>query len=271
VPFAYVEDGRGPATYRRGVKLSKIGRRPNPFPLVKVPQHRLHNPWTLGAVPHEVAHNLQNDLGMWALLPKRIRAAMQGKLPEEAIRIWAKLHKETYADFCGTLLIGPAYVTSLIDVVGKNPQAAASFNPDGVHPTPILRVPLNCALLRRMGFRPEADAFEASWSKLYPDHLKAELPEPYRQTLKQGMEIMAQVCCYTREAAYGGRMLSEVIRFSHRDMGLVKEAADRLLAGENTGVLPERFLIAAAQVAIRTRKSTPAQVAKNFYLALGRT
>ncbi len=269
-PFAYAEDGKGPATYRRGVKLTKLGRRPNPFPLVKVPQHRLHNPWTLGAVPHEVAHNLQNDLGMWGVLPKRIRAAMTGKLPEEAIRIWVRLHKESYADFAGTLLIGPAYVESLIDVVGKRPSVAASFNPNGVHPTPLVRVPMNCVLLRRMGFRPEADAFEATWRKIYPDSLIEALPDGYRRTLKQGMAILVEACCYTKEAAYGGRALSEVTRFSHRDVGLVKEAAERLLRGENTGVLPERFLIAAAQTAIRTRRATPRQVARNFYLALGR-
>jgi hypothetical protein len=270
-PFAYVEDGRGPATYRRGVKLSKLGRRPNPFPLVKIPQHRLHNPWTLGAVPHEVAHNLQNDLGLWNVLPKRIEAGMRGHLPEEAIRIWMRLHKESYADFAGTLLIGPAYVTSLIDVVGKRPEAAAAFNPEGVHPTPIIRVPMNCALLRRMGFVAEAQAFEDTWRRVYPDHLLNSLPAAYRKSLKRGMEAMVDICCYTKEAAYGGRALSEVIRFSQRDVGLVREAADRLLKGETTGVLPERFLIAAAQVAVRTRKATPRQVAKNFYQALGRT
>lgn len=269
-PFAYVEDGRGPATYRRGVKLTKLGRRPNPFPLVKVPQHRLHNPWTLGAVPHEVSHNLQNDLGLWDILPKRILAAMKGKLPDEAARIWARLHKETFADLAGTLLIGPAYVTSLIDVVGKRPEAAAAFNPDGVHPAPIVRVPMNCVLLRRMGFVPEAEAFETTWKRLYPESLKSTLPDAYRRTLRQGMEIMTEVCCYTREQAYGGRSLSEVVRFSHRDVALVQEAADRLLRGENTGILPERFLIAAAQVAIRTKTAKPELVSRNFYQALGR-
>ena len=36
----------------------------NPFPLVQLPYHRLVNPWTLGAVMHEVSHNLQTDLGL---------------------------------------------------------------------------------------------------------------------------------------------------------------------------------------------------------------
>lgn len=267
-PLTYIEDGSGPATFRRGVKLTKLGRRPNPFPLVKVPQHRLHNPWTLGAIPHEVAHNLQNDLGLWGILPRRIRAAMQGKLPEPAIRIWMKLHKESYADLAGVLLIGPAYVESLIDVVGKRPAAAAAFNPDGVHPSPIVRVPMNCALLRRMGFRPEADAFERTWKRIYPDSLKASLPDAYRKTLGKGIELMVDACCYHKEAAYGGKALSEVVRYAHREEGLVREAAERLIRGENTGVLPERFLISAAQIAIRKRPDDPAKISRNFYLAL---
>lgn len=270
VPFAYLEDGKGPATYRRGVKLTKLGRRPNPFPLVKIPQHRLHNPWTLGAVPHEVAHNLQNDLGMWDILPKRIRAAMEDELPKDAVEVWVRLHKESFADLAGTLLIGPAYVESLIDVVGKRPAAAAAFKADGVHPTPVVRVPMNCVLLRRMGFRREADAFEATWRKIYPESLQRTLPDGYRKTLKRGMAILVETCCYTEEAAYGGRALSDVIRFSHRDVALVKEAAKRLLRGENTGILPERFLIAAAQTAVRTRRAPPHRVARNFYLALER-
>lgn len=43
-PFAYAETGFGPATFRRGVKLTMLGHRANPFPLVKVPRHRLINP-----------------------------------------------------------------------------------------------------------------------------------------------------------------------------------------------------------------------------------
>ena len=69
-PMAYVEAGYGPATYRRGVKLTKLGKRANPFPLVKLPYHRLVNPWSLGAVPHEIGHNLQKICrsGRWRRL-----------------------------------------------------------------------------------------------------------------------------------------------------------------------------------------------------------
>ena len=269
-PFAYVEDGKGPATYRRGVRLAVLGRRKNPFPLVKIPKHRLQNPWTLGAVPHEVAHNLQNDLGMWSVVPRTIRRTMADRLEPVAIDIWVRWHKESYADLASVLLIGPAYIESLIDVVGKTRRQTAMFNPSGVHPTPLLRVPLNCALLRRIGFVDEADAFEHTWNRLYPKTLRRKLPVAFRDTLNEGVRLLIDAICFQPADAYGGKRLVDVIRFSRKDTVFVQEAAERLVSGENTGVLPERYLIAAARLAIGFPQADPVVITKNFYDTLGR-
>src|SRR5215471_9756571 len=71
-PFSYMRTGFGPATYRRHIRLSRIGKQLNPFPLVQLPYHRLVNPWTLGAVLHEVSHNLQSDLGLSRAVPRSV-------------------------------------------------------------------------------------------------------------------------------------------------------------------------------------------------------
>ncbi len=63
-PFSYMATGFAPATFRRGIPLKRLGKQLNPFPLIQLPYHRLINPWTLGAVLHEVSHNLQIDLGL---------------------------------------------------------------------------------------------------------------------------------------------------------------------------------------------------------------
>ena len=55
-PFCYARTGFSPATFRRGIPLRRLGRQLNPFPLVQLSYHRLVNPWTLGAVLHEVSH-----------------------------------------------------------------------------------------------------------------------------------------------------------------------------------------------------------------------
>ena len=58
----YMRTGFSPATFRRGIPLRRLGRQLNPFPLVQLPYHRMVNPWTMGAILHEVSHNLQNEL-----------------------------------------------------------------------------------------------------------------------------------------------------------------------------------------------------------------
>src|ERR1700704_4636826 len=71
-PFSYMATGFAPATFRRGIPLKRLGKQLNPFPLVQLPYHRLVNPWTLGAVMHEISHNLQSDLGLGVDVPRRV-------------------------------------------------------------------------------------------------------------------------------------------------------------------------------------------------------
>jgi len=58
-----MEHGFSPATMRRGVLLTRL-LGVNPFPIIRIPWDR-DNPWQIGSLSHEVAHNLQADLGIW--------------------------------------------------------------------------------------------------------------------------------------------------------------------------------------------------------------
>lgn len=270
-PLTYMEAGFGPATFRRGVRLSKLGRAANPFPLVKVPYHRLLNPWSLGAVPHEVAHNLQSDLGLWKLMPSRIGAAFRARgLSDRNAEVWQRWHKETYADLAGSLLIGPAYAGSLMDVVGRSREATAAWNDEAVHPTPIIRVPLNLRLLERIGFEGDAAAFRQAWDALYPKGVWAGVPEWVRHKLPEQIDAVLDAICFELFDQYGGKALADVIRFEPKHAELVREAANRLETGTDTGVLPERFLIAAARQALAWARTSPGTIHRNFYDALGR-
>ncbi len=271
-PMAYVESGRGPATYRRGVKLTRLGKQPNPFPLVKLPNHRLINPWSLGAVPHEIGHNLQNDLNLWGVAPKLIRARLSAaSVPVPAIRVWMRWHKEIYADLIGVLLIGPSFVSSLLDVVGKSPERIALFSPSAVHPTSWLRPLISTELLRRIGFPRQAHEFERAWLALYPAEVAKRLPAPLRESFPVAVKETVTALCFQPHEAYGGRQLAQVVHFRPQDEAIVREAADRLAAGDNPGIVPERFLIAAARDALERRVAPPERIARNFYnVLLGR-
>src|SRR5204862_6780420 len=77
-PFSYMRTGFSPATFRRGIPLQRLGQQLNPFPLIQLPYHRLVNPWTLGAVLHEVSHNLQSDLQLSRKTPRNISTRLLG-------------------------------------------------------------------------------------------------------------------------------------------------------------------------------------------------
>src|SRR6202008_1389841 len=98
-PFCYARTGFSPATFRRGIPLTRLGKQLNPFPLVQLPYHRLVNPWTLGAVLHEVSHNLQSDLGLTADMPRRIASRLlKAGCDASVASIWARWNREMFAD-----------------------------------------------------------------------------------------------------------------------------------------------------------------------------
>lgn len=271
-PFSYMESGSGPATFRREVRLTRLGRLPNPFPLVKLPYHRLVAPWTLGAVPHEVGHNLQADLGLWQAIPRRFAGLLRRDgIPPEVVRIWVRWHKEIFADLVGVLLIGPAFVHSLMDVVGKSPAAVVQFSPTAVHPVPFLRTLLDLELLARTGFGPEAAALRRAWLSLYPPaRARARIPKELLDTFPKAAKRVVDIVAFTPFPQLGDRTLSEVVSFRRQDLAMAEEAAERLARGEDPGIVPERFLIAAARIALQRRHAPPARIARNFFEALGR-
>jgi hypothetical protein len=277
-PFAYMRTGFSPATFRRGIPLARLGRRSNPFPLVQLPYHRLVNPWTLGAILHEVSHNLQNDLGMARVIPATIRRELtrQG-LGELVATTWTRWNREIFADLSGLLLGGPSVVGSLMDVVGRGPETTRTFSPRGPHPTPYLRTFISIELLRRMGFPREAGAYERAWRAAYPAaprgsraRVVGTIPRPILDTFEQANRTVVDIICYRRYPQLGNRALSRVISFAPKEQQMVEEAARRLAAGTDPGVIPARFLIGASRVALDRRLARPQTIADNFYKELAR-
>jgi hypothetical protein len=251
--------------------LRRLGRQLNPFPLIQLPYHRLVNPWTLGAILHEVSHNLQNDLGLDRAVPQRLaqRLAAAGA-PEAVRRVWLRWHRESYADLSGLLLGGPAVVASLIDVVGRAAPTVVRYSPRGPHPTPYLRTGVSLELLRRMGFRADADRYERLWQRMYPTAAGSNIPGPVLETYADLVPVVVDTICYTPYESLGDRPLAAVLRFAPKDQEMVEEAAQRLALGTDPGVVPERFLIGAARSALDRGLASPERLAAVFYRELAR-
>jgi hypothetical protein len=270
-PFSYMRTGFSPATFRRGIPLRQLGRNLNPFPLIQLPYHRLVNPWTLGAILHEVSHNTQNDMGLAEIIPRRIgERLLRAGLPRSVAAVWVRWNRETFADLSGLLLGGPAVVASLMDIIGRSPQAVVSYSSRGPHPTPYLRAFISFELMRRMGFPEQAQQARRAWTRCYPNPQRGTIPRSVLDTAGQAIPLVVDTICYSTYATLGNKCLSQVIQFGTKEHLLIEEAARRLAAGNDPGIIPERFLIGAARYAFDRQLARPQVIQENFYKELAR-
>jgi hypothetical protein len=270
-PFCFMRTGFAPATIRRGIPVTRLGRQLNPFPLVQLPYHRLVNPWTLGAVMHEVSHNLQTELGLAKIIPRRVaRRLLDAGLGRSVARVWARWNREMFADMSALLLGGPEVVGSLMDVVGRAPATVFHFNPNGVHPTPYLRTLISVELLRRMGFPEEAERYRRAWTKIYPDPRAGDIPAKMQSSFPEACRHAVDAMCYKPFKTLGNKSLAQVIRFEHKEQKMIEEAAERLAKGVDPGIIPERYLIGACRIALDRRLAAPGVVMQSFYKELVR-
>jgi hypothetical protein len=270
-PFSYMRTGFSPATYRRGIPLTKLGKQLNPFPLIQLPYHRLVNPWTLGAMLHEVSHNLQTDLGLSKAIPKAIASRLlKAGLPASVIATWVNWNREIFADLSGLQLGGPSIVGSLLDILARSPEVMVRFSPGAPHPTPILRAYVNFELLRRMGYPERARRFRKLWGRLYPNLRGGNIPSPVVDTLADAIPLVVDQICFQPLRELGDKSLAQVLRFEDKEQQMIEEAATRLAAGTDPGVVPARFLIGSARIALNRRLATPDVITANFYQELGR-
>ncbi len=271
LPFSYAHSGFSPATYRRGVPLRRLRHNPNLFPLITLPQHRLDNVWALSSVLHEVSHNLQADLGLWEELPVHIyrRLIGEGRLAPTVAQVWARWHKEMMADMFALVLGGPAAIESLMDVVARAPASTVRFSSLGVHPTPVLRVPINLILLRRLGFTRLADDLGRVWRRLYPRITPNDIPPAFMKAFEPAAELAVDTMVFQPYRQFAGKSLSQVLEFGPAQMHMVEDAGRRLAAG-HLGTVPLRFMIGAARYALDHRLATPSAITDNFYRILGR-
>jgi hypothetical protein len=270
-PFCYMRTGFAPATFRRGIPLRRLGKQLNPFPLIQLPYHRLINPWTLGAMLHETSHNLQSDLGLNRAVPQAIaQTLLEARLPRSVAGIWTRWNREMFADLCALLLGGPEIVASLMDVVGRAPETVYAYSERGPHPTPYLRTLINVELLRRMGFVDEAQHYRRAWMKIYRKPATGSMPPLLLKTFPAACRLAVDAMCYRPFASLGNKPLAEVIRFGHKERQMTEEAARRLAAGVDPGIIPARFLIGAARIAMDRKLARPGVIANKFYLELAR-
>jgi hypothetical protein len=90
------------------------------------------------------------------------------------------------------------------------------------------------------------------------------------ESLDAAKSEVVDAICYRPYPSLGDKRLAQVLRFGRKEQQMVEEAARRLAAGIDPGVVPERFLIGASRFALDHRLARPGVITEHFYRELAR-
>jgi hypothetical protein len=256
-PVCYMEHGYSPATMRRGVHLNRLLGEPNPFPLIRIPWDR-DQPWQ-SVFLHEVAHNLQADLGIWqenrqALVKRMAQFARQPLL----VSVYARWHKEIFADLAAILLGGPAAAWGMADFLAHPRPRTLTYRPGSAHPTAYLRVKILAEMMRRIGFAREAAKLAGVWESLYRPGRTHRIPATLLTSADRVIPHVVDEIAFQTRRNLAQRALVDVIPFKRADEAAIRAGARALAQGHDDAVdLPPRFLVSAAHYALGIGKRAP--------------
>jgi hypothetical protein len=256
-PLSYMEHGYSPATMRRGVTLSRLLGEPNPFPVIRIPWDREH-PWQ-AVFLHEVAHNLQADLGIWQENQQAVlqRALQTGRDPGLA-RIYGVWHKEIFADLAALLLGGPAAAWSMAEFLAHPAPRTLTFRPGGAHPTAYLRILILAEMLRRMGFASDAARLSRVWRTLYDIKRFHRLPVRLLATSSRMIPDVVDEIAFQTRRNLAHRALADIVPFGREDEQAIRASAALLSQGRGDRVdLAPRHLVSAAGYALASGRILP--------------
>jgi hypothetical protein len=129
---------------------------------------------------------------------------------------------------------------------------------------------MSVELLRRMGFREEAETFGRAWRAIYPNPKAGNFPAKFLRTASQATALVVDTLCYRRFSDLGDKSLAQVCQFGRKEQRMIEEASRRLAQGTDPGIVPARFLIGAARFALDNRLASAEVVKTNFYRELAR-
>ncbi|KAI9135125.1 hypothetical protein [Acaryochloris sp. CCMEE 5410] len=260
-PVTYMEHGYSPATMRRGVVLSRLLGEPNPFPIIRIPWDR-DNPWQ-AVFLHEVAHNLQADLGIWQENRQAVlHRVLRGTTDPALTQTYSRWHKEIFADLAALLLGGPAAAWGMAIFLANPSTRTLTYRPGGAHPTAYLRVLILAEMLRRMRFEAESNHLKRVWQGLYQPATSRRLPARLLQTADRLIPKVVDEIAYQTRQNLGQRALADIIPFTTQDQKWIKAGAKTLVTGKVPTHLPPRHLVSASAYALSSGKVAPNKISQ---------
>jgi hypothetical protein len=221
-----------------------------PFPVIGIPWHQIVQLSEALVIGHEVGHSVEGDLGLKDEMEAIIDQSLKRSHGQDRKHFWLVWRSELFADVCGCLAGGPAFVGALCDFLladtkdlEKNPQQDS-------YPPPGVRVRFNFDVLRAIGFKTESRRFLDEWSALYP------LPAELECFASDGKRIAFRFV-HTPLKGLDGSSLCSVLTFTEDQHGKAMEQARLAKEGYDLRDYKDfRLTLAAVRLAYETDPTT---------------
>ena len=257
-PLTYMEHGYSPATMRRGITLSRLLGERNPFPLIRIPWDR-DQPWQ-SVFLHEVAHNLQADLGIWEENERAVGNRMSHAVGDPAVvSVYRRWHKEIFADLAAVLLGGPGSAWGMMNFLAHPAPRTMTYKAGGAHPTGYLRVLILAEMVERLGFGADAALIRRIWTGLYRPAQGHRIPAALLRAPAKAIPAVVDEIAFQPRRNLAQRALADVIPFSSKDEQNIRQGSRTLAQGMLPQDLPPRFLVSAGMYAL-SRGADPARL-----------
>jgi hypothetical protein len=218
-----------------------------PFPVIGIPWYQITQLPDILVVAHEVGHSIEADFNLTPALNVLIESALKPNARASRLNHWVAWLSEVFADFCGCLGGGPAFVTALADfLLADRDEIIRQAPGEDSYPPANVRVRINASILEKLNFATEAQALLAKWNPLFP--LPAE-QEPY---VRDAGEIITRLIDLPF-AEFGGRTLPSILRFDTTQQRRALEQAGLAFARKQLKHYQDvRLTLAAARLAYET-------------------
>jgi hypothetical protein len=249
-PVTYMEHGYSPSTNRRGVALARLLGESNPFPIIRIPWDR-DNPWQ-SVFLHEVAHNVQADLGLWSENETAVtRRMLRTQRDPLLVTIYRRWHKEIFADLAAMLLGGVASAWGMLEFLAHPDARALTYTPGGAHPTGYIRGLILAEMARRMGFERDGATIRGVWTSIYNPARGHRLPPHLLGTADVIVPMIVDEIAFQPRRNLGQRAVADIIRFTRDDEARIRRGGLQLARGQLPANLPPRFLVSASRYALQ--------------------
>ncbi|MCK6457822.1 MAG: hypothetical protein L6Q92_14990 [Phycisphaerae bacterium] len=242
-PIAYLVDGPdGIYLWRQHQQAAAVAGRHIPISLIAIPRRHIADPWNLVGLGYEVGVQIYNDLSLgFEFAHKLLRESSAANVSNETAPLWSRWHETLFGDIFGTLRLGSAYVSGMIEVTGSDPRAAIAWSPDSPTPPIYVRWHIMLQTLHLLGFADEARAHFGQIHMLCGDPAQlAQAYGPVWMQLINEARAIAGLMAFTPCQKLGGvRVIDVVPPFLSTEAQHAQKVKDILLAGDENCVRDE--------------------------------